>query len=304
VLHSLAMLRQVPVDYRPRQVYICDVRPLLLLLLPVHRHMDLLVSRACARRGCCLIVVDLLAITSGVADQKRGLASLGSSAVEAWLGSLLAPGTQVPDGALAHITLDKACLQGVWRRKQDRWTVQPAPPPALPGLLALLYVDSPVARLPVTSENSSATSSASRYHRMSLLLKVQHPASSLSFVGSDASAAAPASNTNDRGTTATQCVARGSWGTCLPVVVAGVEAEGQPAASSSTTRDMRHMYPERVHDGYMLQQVSAGTLIALTVRPVLHNSLQIRQCSAACAGLLQVTNNRLAMLSTTDFLLA
>jgi hypothetical protein len=121
---------------------------------------------------------------------------------------------------------------------------------------------------------------------MSLLLKVQHPASSLSFVGSDASAAAPAQGTEEKGASAIQCVARGSWGTCLPVVVAGAEAEGQPAASSSTIRDVRHMHPERFHDGYMLQEVPAGTLIALTVR------------------LLPVTDSRLAMLSNANWSLA
>jgi hypothetical protein len=223
-----------------------------------HRHMDLLVSRACARRGCCLLVVDLVCLASGLPSQGDSRGSLSSTTLQAWLGALLAPETRVPEDAAAHISFGTSQLEARWQATERCWAVKEAPntlPPA--RILSLLFVDQPIARLAPAAVLSGSGHAAGRHHRMSLLLKVQHPASSLSFVGSDASAAAPARGTDDGRASAVQCVARGFWGTCCPVKVAGLEWSADEESSSA----------HAVHnaDGYTLANAEPGMLIALTV---------------------------------------
>jgi hypothetical protein len=156
--------------------------------------------------------------------------------VQAWLQSLLSPGTPIPDRAKAHISLGSCQYQATWVQEQGSWAVldartsggqDSAPAAPVDVDLSLLFVNHPVARLPLATSGTGST-----VHRVSLLLQCQHPSSSSSsssivFIGSDASSAPPEQpgGSDDDAPVTVQCVARGCWGTCLPVAVAGVEEE-------------------------------------------------------------------------------
>jgi hypothetical protein len=86
---------------------------------------------------------------------------------------------------------------------------------------SLQYVHRPVARL---QPQSSSAEVHSNVHRISLLLQTNQ---ALLFNGSDQSSSAPPEQpvSADGAPVSVQCVARGCWGTCLPVAVAEVETE-------------------------------------------------------------------------------
>jgi hypothetical protein len=149
---------------------------------------------------------------------------------QAWLDSLLSPDTAVPDGAVAHISLGSRQLKAEWSQEKGSWVTtqvmdEHTPPAATtPVHLSLLFVDQPVARLPPAPYANNRPS----MHRVSILLRRPQSAPPLTFVGSDASSAPPeqpGGSDDDGGPVTVQCVARGCWGTCLPVAVAGVEEE-------------------------------------------------------------------------------
>jgi hypothetical protein len=224
------------------------------------RHMDLLVSRACARRGCIMLVVDLVCLASGLPSQGDSRGSLSSTTLQAWLAALLAPEARVPEDAAAHISFGTSQLEARWQATERCWAVEEAPKASLPAprILSLLFVDKPVARLAPAAVLSGSAHAAGRCHRVSSLLRVQRPATSLSFVGSDALASAPPHGTmqND-GDVQVHCVARGFWGTCCPVKVAGLEWSADEEGSSG--------HAAQDPGGHTLANVEPGMLIALTV---------------------------------------
>jgi hypothetical protein len=152
----------------------------------------------------------------------------------------MASGARILDGAVARIQLGRRHLQAVWSEEQGTWvTTEPAEDlvtPAAPIHLTLLFVDRPIARLPVVTPLSDARISAGLgLHRVSLLLQLQLPAASVTFLGSD-QASAQLDQPVDTTQATVQCVARGCWGTCLPVVVAGVDEEaGEETQGGATT---------------------------------------------------------------------
>jgi hypothetical protein len=124
-------------------------------------------------------------------------------------------------------------LDARWQQQAGTWAVdEVVRSPASQFTGALLHVDHPVARLPYSGPvTSSSAEVLSSIHRVSLLL--QHPgAASLSFLGSDADAPVPhPSELHGDQTAALHCVARGPWGTCLPVEVAHVQSATETVAS-------------------------------------------------------------------------
>jgi hypothetical protein len=151
-------------------------------------------------------------------------------ASQAWLGSLLAPGTPIPDRAKAHISLGGHQVQATWWEEGSTWIVSEVEreqAAVAPAQLSLLYADRPVARLvPRRPAAAMSGDTTPRLHRISVLLnKTQLSAASVVFVGSDTSSAPPEQRGGSNGDApvTVQCVARGCWGTCLPVAVAGVE---------------------------------------------------------------------------------
>jgi hypothetical protein len=148
----------------------------------------------------------------------------------------------MPDGAVAHISVGDMKLEARWQQATGRWAVGSSCSQALftSLVMTLLYVDAPLARLPqqqplpdAAEENDSHNTST--VHRMRLLMKIGgsgYP----TFVGSTGRQAASADSvapvTSDlMSGGAVQCVARGCWGTCLPVSVVAaewvVEEEGE-----------------------------------------------------------------------------
>jgi hypothetical protein len=153
---------------------------------------------------------------------------------QALLGSLLAPGTAIPDGAVAYVQMGGQEVQAMWQQEASTWVVTKAAgdnhiTTTQPVTASLLFVDHPVARLPPQALHGvpGSSSSSSSMHRVSLLLGLSRPASGLAFTGSDQSSSAPPDqpSSSDGAPVSVQCVARGCWGTCLPVVVAGVEVQ-------------------------------------------------------------------------------
>jgi hypothetical protein len=152
------------------------------------------------------------------------------SSTQGWLQALLAPGVRVREGAVAHIAVGGHQLRAAWQ--QHSWTVEEAPRAGRPPLkLALLYVDSPVSRLP-----ARPASRAHHHHSICLLLHLDHPhpAAALSFIGSDGVSAgtgpsAAEHNEQEGAGLVIQCVVRGPWGACLPVAVAGWEVSNEEA---------------------------------------------------------------------------
>jgi hypothetical protein len=153
-----------------------------------------------------------------------------SQCLQALLGSLLVPGTAIPDGAVAYVQMGGQEVQATWRQGTATWMVtEVAGDNQMAGrslTASLLFVDHPVVRLPPQASPASAGSSgSSSMHRTTLLLRMSHPASALAFLGSDQSSSAPPDppSSIDGAPVSVQCVARGCWGTCLPVAVVGVE---------------------------------------------------------------------------------
>jgi hypothetical protein len=157
--------------------------------------------------------------------------------LQAWLDSLLSPGTSIPDGAVAHISLGGRQLKATWWEDGSTWIVeeldsrQAAAAGGVPVDLSVLFVDRPVARLlpPASKQSAAGTSAAGNtgsIHRANLLLKMPQQTRSLAFCGSDQVSAPPDQpSSSDGGPVSVQCVARGCWGTCLPVAVAGWEMQ-------------------------------------------------------------------------------
>jgi hypothetical protein len=131
------------------------------------------------------------------------------------------------DGTVAKIQLGTRHLQAVWRQDQGSWVtteLASEETPPVPVQFLLLYVDHPIARLLGTAHQSAGVGVDGTVHRTSLLLKVKQPAPTVLFVGSDHTSEPP-EQPADGTQVSVQCVARGCWGTCLPVVVAGLEEE-------------------------------------------------------------------------------
>jgi hypothetical protein len=102
-----------------------------------------------------------------------------------------------------------------------------------PLQLSLLFVDHPVARLPHKSAESS-----DNLHRVSLLIGVKAFSECLAFIGSEGHEAAPATDSSSSTKEQVlQCVARGCWGTCLPVSVAAVDWEAEEASDNMGASD-------------------------------------------------------------------
>jgi hypothetical protein len=154
-------------------------------------------------------------------------------AAQALLQSLLSPGTPISDGAVAHITLGSRNYQASWQQQEGTWEVEEAASDTTAASLhcSLMYVHSSVARL---LHQSSSAGVRNNVHRVSLLMETSQ---ALLFTGSDQFSAPPEQPADSR-QVPVQCVARGCWGTCLPVAVAGVEVqemEGRGATKSSLT---------------------------------------------------------------------
>jgi hypothetical protein len=139
------------------------------------------------------------------------------------LQSLLAPGTVLRDGAVAHISLGAQQVKATWHQEQRSWVLEQASATAgLPSVnLSLLHVDHPVARLPA---QAASVRGLSLLHRVSLVLQSTYAGRTLSFEGSDQTSAPPEQPAGSDALVVS-CIARGSWGTCLPVTVAALEEE-------------------------------------------------------------------------------
>jgi hypothetical protein len=188
-------------------------------------------AAVCSFTNLCWIYQTLITCSSFVLP--HGLLPV---VLQAWLQSLLAPGTPIPDGAVAYIQLGGQEMRATWQQDTTTWVVAEVSTSdnhitaAAPVSLSLLFVDHPVVRLPsqagaARKSSSSSTTTTTSMHQITLLLKSSRPASAVSFTGSDASSAPPEQpgGSDDDAPLAVQCVARGCWGTCLPVAVAGVE---------------------------------------------------------------------------------
>jgi hypothetical protein len=228
------------------------------------RHAGMAVARACVRKGCTLVLLDLVTLPSSsershdawetdlpaqvcdkclrcclvITEHNRNLVGimgvlkclhthhLCCQCLQALLESLLAPGTPIPDGAVAHLSLGSRQYQASWQQQEGRWVVAEAASDRTAAASfdrALQFVHRPVARL---QPQSSSAEVHSNVHRVSLLLEISNQSwSSIAFVGSDQSSSAPPEQPGgtDGSPVSVQCVARGCWGTCLPVAVAGVE---------------------------------------------------------------------------------
>jgi hypothetical protein len=204
------------------------------------------------------LVFDLIQTASGTLNQPHaGQGSLDSTAWQAWLAALLAPGSSMPDNAAAHISIGSSRLHASWHSTKHSWEVDDIlSTPSPVGLLTLLFVDKPVTRLSAAPVVGNRTQPAGGYHRMSLLLRVPQATPSLSFLGSNAQAAAPDQG-GDSKATVIHCVARGCWGTCLPVAVAGVEC-----STEDGSREFHAVHDSR---GSTLAVAEPGMLVALTV---------------------------------------
>jgi hypothetical protein len=138
------------------------------------------------------------------------------------LQSLLAAGTVLPDGSAAHISVGNRQSKATWQQGQGRWALAQVSAEdtagGAVGQMSVKYVDRPVARL----TSLRASNRESSMHRISLLVQSTYVGRTLHFEGSDQTSAPP-EQPEDRDDMVVSCIARGSWGTCLPVTVAGVE---------------------------------------------------------------------------------
>jgi hypothetical protein len=143
---------------------------------------------------------------------------------QGWLEALLPDGSALPDGSLAHISVGGHQLEARWQQEQATWVVALAATTSLPPpQLSLLYVDQPVARLPARETTTSTL------HRASLLLRAGSPTRSVTYQALDPASAPedqPAESDADA-PVVVRCAARTSWGSHLPVTVAGFEQGAQ-----------------------------------------------------------------------------
>jgi hypothetical protein len=92
--------------------------------------------------------------------------------------------------------------------------------------LSILHVDCPITRLTMQSS-----------HRVSLLLQQHLPApAAVVFEGSDQTSAPPEQPAGSDALVVS-CIARGSWGTCLPVTVAALEEEAMTPEEDTHVTD-------------------------------------------------------------------
>jgi hypothetical protein len=172
--------------------------------------------------------------------------------LQAWLQSLLAPGTVIPDGAVAHISLEGQQLQATWQQEQGSWVVAQQGAEELsvpPYQLSLLHMEHAVTRLPPGLDSGSKNQSSASaqggvgispgVHRVQLLLGLSSSAPELVFKGSD-STSAPVQQPGDSNALMTvYCMARGSWGTWLPVTVVGTETAAPQGSADEATSPMK-----------------------------------------------------------------
>jgi hypothetical protein len=189
------------------------------------------------------------------------------AALQALLSSLLAPGTPVPDGAGARITLGGTQVEARWQQAQGTWAVVSSGPAASPPCdlnLSLLYADRPVVRLPSISGEQPAANDVS-LHRISLMIQADACSGCFTIIGSAGHEAAPSKAGNAATEHVLQCVARGCWGTCLPVTVAAVDWESESGGETTDTAP-----PD--DDG---TSVPCSSLLALTVSAWPHHPEQM-----------------------------
>jgi hypothetical protein len=180
---------------------------------------------------------------------------------------------------VAHISVGDQQFEASWQKGKGTWDVQPAARNSSDLPLMLLSVDQPVARLPapddqdgpelVSAHSQQLQSSISlssiqqgTLHRVKLLLQLAPQADVPSFYGSDESAAAAEGGAPGQGPDAiVQCVARGCWGTCLPVAVAEVEEVRAADVGATIASDgTQHARP-----GAALTTEDTGSYVLLTV---------------------------------------
>jgi hypothetical protein len=148
---------------------------------------------------------------------------------------------------------------GAWLVEEQQPDMATAP--RLPVTLA--QADNSVARLPTVSGSghiSSAAGCGHTQHRVSLLLQYLSPSDGhVSFVSSDAAHQLPHTPSNSRDQVI-QCVARGPWGTCLPVAVVDVKMANMSAVAAEG---------KRCEEGLICnpggEQDSSPVLVSLTV---------------------------------------
>jgi hypothetical protein len=179
-----------------------------------------------------------------------------------WLHHLVAAGTSLPDGAVAHINMAGTQYTARWQQEEQHWLVVKSDDStqARPLHLSLEYVDRPLVRLhsvtPSDSDSAtthgSATGSAAadstghHHHRMSLLLRAIETSAQavpqLLFLGSNGVDVAPEVPEGGHHPTVIHCVARGCWGTCLPVTTESQECQqGATSMTALTVRQQRAM---------------------------------------------------------------
>jgi hypothetical protein len=193
-------------------------------------------------------------------DAAHGLACLMHPSVSSLLcclqhllASLLAPSTRIPDRSSAHLIVGSQRLDATWQQGTTSWQVEVAESTGRQGGWTLLFVDRPVAGLPVASGGSG------RAHRLSVLLRTTALSGAVSFSAPDPTVAPPdpheGADSGAKGAVV-QCVARGPWGSYLPVSVVGWE---QAAEEQQGNRPQQHTSGEQPAGG------THSTVVLLTV---------------------------------------
>jgi hypothetical protein len=247
-----------------------------LLAAPHHIPCDLIIpvkrgTVGSMARGEVSLPIQLLTLLLGPT-------SLGP---QEWLQALVSPGTHMPDGALAFLAAGGLELEAWWRQNKSTWEVGA---PTLAGAsrpplhLTLLTVQHAVVRLPLPPSLSTVTAGASislsyTHHRIILVLRMDADGTMCPrFVGTDAQTVVPASPAGDSPLQVAdvQCVARGSWGTCLPVTVAAVDTEEELVTSTSSSSSSGDGCTNKL-----------DRLVAITVSFLLHQWI----CKMCCVRL-------------------
>lgn len=138
----------------------------------------------------------------------------------------------MPDGAVAHISLGGVHVEARWLQVEGTWSVvgsSPAEASSGHPPLSLLYTGTPTVRLP-----QQLSPSAPAPHRITLLVQLGTSASNMrpTFVGSTGHEAAPEASSGEE--QVVQVVARGCWGTCLPVAVSAVDWESEAGSTCAS----------------------------------------------------------------------
>jgi hypothetical protein len=132
---------------------------------------------------------------------------------------------------VAHISVGSQRLTATWRQEDRGWALPVAAAAGAlePGVrVQLLHAEGCVARLPLLDSSHNRSSGAASSHRTSLLLQLTG-STDVVFEGlSDSTSAAPEPQT-PCGSRVVTCVARGAWGTCLPVTATALVEAGQAA---------------------------------------------------------------------------